>query len=253
MADHDRELRRAFDARAAAFERAPVQSDPAALDRLVSFAAVPAGSRVLDAGCGPGLVSAALLRAGCRVFGVDLSPEMIDRARARCAEFGDRARFERQSLFDPLQEGGFDAAVSRYVIHHVVDPLAFLRRQVELLRPGGIVVASDHTTDPDPERARGHNELERLRDRTHTRSLTAGELADALAGAGLQDVHLVEERFALDFDEWFDRGTAAKPKAAVRALLLSGPGARGFMPREVGDGRVRIDSWRALVRGVKPV
>lgn len=252
MADHDREIQRAFDAQAAAFERAPVQSDPAAIERLALFAAFPAGSRVLDAGCGPGLVSAAFLRAGYRIFGVDLSAEMIDRARARCAEFGDRAHFERRSLFDPLPDCGFDAAVSRYVIHHVIDPLAFLRRQAELVRPGGVVVASDHTTDPDAARARWHNEVERQRDRTHTRSLTAGELVDVFAGAGLQEIHLIEEHFALDFDEWFDRGTPARPKAEVRALLLSGPGARGWMPRHLGNGHVQIDSWRALVRGVKP-
>ena len=256
MRDHERELQRAFDAQAAAFERAPVQSDPAALERLVAFADLPAGARILDAGCGPGLVSAAFLRAGYRILGVDLSDEMVHRARARCAAFGDRARFERQSLFDPLPEAGvdavIDAVVSRYVIHHVPDPLAFLRRQVELVRPGGIVVASDHTTDPDPARAQWHNQIECWRDRTHTRCLTAGELVDVFAGAGLWDIRLSEERFALDFDEWFDRGTPTRPKAEVRAQLLTGPGARGFGPQERADGHVRIDAWRALVRGVKP-
>ena len=253
MRDHERELQRAFDAQAAAFERAPVQSDPAALERLVAFADLPAAARILDAGCGPGLVSAAFLRAGYRILGVDLSDEMIQRARARGAAFGNRARFERQSLFDPLPEDGFDAAISRYVIHHVTDPLAFLRRQVELVRPGGVVVASDHTTDPDPARARWHYQIECWRDRTHTRCLTAGALLDLFAAAGLLDIRLTEERFALDFDEWFDRGSPTRPKADVRARLLSGPGARGFLPQELADGHVRIASWRALVRGVKPV
>ena len=248
--DHERELQRAFDEQAAAFERAPAQSDPAALERLVAFAALPAGSRLLDAGCGPGLVSAALLRADHLVFGVDLSAEMIARARARCAEFGDRARFERQSVFAPLPVQAFDAAVSRYVIHHVEDPVAFLRRQVELVRPGGVVVASDHTTDPDGTRTAWHNRIERWRDHTHTRSLTLGELADLFARAGLREIQAVEEAFTLDFDEWFDRGTPTRSKQEVRSALLSGPGARGFMPRKLGQG-VQIDSWRALVRGVK--
>lgn len=252
MGDHERELRRAFDAQAAAFERAPVQSDPAALDRLVAFAALPAAALILDAGCGPGIVSAAFLRAGYRIYGVDLSEEMIARARARCAEFGARARFARQSLFAPLPDDGFDAAVSRYVVHHVIDPVAFVRRQVELVRPGGAIVACDHTTDPDPVRARWHAGIERFRDRTHTRCLTPGELVDLFAHAGLLHIRLSEEPFTLDFDEWFARGTPSKPMAEVRALLLSGPGARGFMPRTAQDGRVRIDSWRTLVRGVTP-
>src|SRR5262249_53496607 len=98
--DHDRALASAFDDQAARFERAPVQSEPAALARLVDWADLPPGSSVLDAGCGPGLVSEALLAACHRVFGVDLSAEMIARARRRCGPFGDRARFEQVSLFD---------------------------------------------------------------------------------------------------------------------------------------------------------
>jgi hypothetical protein len=39
----------------------------------------------------------------------------------------------------------------------------------------------------------------------------------------------------------------------VRRLLLSGPSARGFHPRQLKDGRVRIEGWLALVRGVKPM
>src|SRR5690242_6262544 len=91
--DHDRDLAAAFDGQAARFERAPIQNDPAVLEGLVRWAELPTGGSVLDAGCGPGLVAEALLRAGHRVTGVDLSAEMIARARARCAAFGDRARF----------------------------------------------------------------------------------------------------------------------------------------------------------------
>src|SRR4051812_45742076 len=122
MAEHDRALAEAFDGQAERFERASVQSDPAALSRLVSFAGLPGGSRVLDAGCGPGLVSEAFLNDGHRVVGVDLSAEMVTRARARCARFGDLARFERGSVLDAVPGGPFDAAVSRYVVHHVTDP-----------------------------------------------------------------------------------------------------------------------------------
>jgi len=249
---HDRALAEAFDGQADRFERAPVQSDPAALARLVAFAGFDAEALVLDAGCGPGLVSEAFLEGGCRVVGVDLSAEMVARARRRCERFGDRARFDRQSIFAPIQGGPFDAAVSRYVLHHVFDPLGFVRRQVEFLRPGGLLVVCDHATDPDKALADRHEVLERQRDETHTRNLTAGGLVDLLAAAGLADVRLVEEPFTLDFDEWFDRGTPSAPKAEVRARLLEGPPARGFRPTALPGGAVRIDCVRALVRGRAP-
>ena len=226
---HDRDLATAFDGQAARFEKAPVQTDPLALARLVFEANLPPDSLILDAGCGPGLVSQAFLEAGHRVIGVDLSDEMVARARVRCDRFGDRARFERQSLYDPPPGGPFDASISRYVLHHVADPLAFLRRQVELIRPGGLVVLSDHVTDPDPLLADEHNAIEWLRDRTHTRNLSPGAIVDLFASAGLGEIRLTEEAFTLDFDEWFDRGTHAAPKLEVRDLILaSRQPIRGF-------------------------
>lgn len=252
--DHDQQLAKAFDGQAARFERAPVQTDPKALERLVRDADFSAGAQILDAGCGPGLVSKVLLDSGLRVTGVDLSLEMVERARRRNAEFGDKARFEQASLFDPLLEalGPFDGAISRYVLHHTPDPKAFLARQAALVKTGGIVAASDHISDPDPALAAFHREIEVARDKTHTRNLSSGELADLFAAAGLVDIRLREEPFSLDFDEWFDRGTPSAPKAEVRARLLAGPAVRGFSAALQPDGAISIACIRAVVRGVKP-
>src|SRR5262245_8361995 len=144
MTQHDQDLAQAFDGQAAKFEKAPIQSDPAMLDRLVRFADLPPDSYVFDAGCGPGLVSEALLRAGHRVFGVDLSAEMIARAKQRCEKYSTSADFEQSSVFDPRIHGPFDAAISRFVVHHVNEPAPFIWRQVGLLRPGGVIIVCDH-------------------------------------------------------------------------------------------------------------
>jgi SAM-dependent methyltransferase len=252
--DHDQELSQAFDRQAPRFERAPVQSDPVALRRLAEYARFPKGGRVLDAGCGPGLVSEALLEAGCRVVGVDLSREMIDRARVRCARWKEAAVFHQGSLFDPMLDrlAPFDGALSRYVLHHVLDQHAFITRQALLLPPGGILVCCDHVTDPDPGPAAHHEAIEKARDKTHTANLTGGRLVDLLAETGLDEIELIEERFTLDFDEWFDRGTPLASKDNVRALLLNGPPIRSFRPTIQPDGSVQIAGIRATVRGVKP-
>jgi 2-polyprenyl-3-methyl-5-hydroxy-6-metoxy-1,4-benzoquinol methylase len=245
--EHQRALAQAFDGQAAEFERSPVQANQKALERLVAFAALPPGAHAVDAGCGPGLVAEAFLAAGLRVHGFDLSSEMVARAKARNARFGTRAVFEQRSIYEVRSH--FDAAVSRYVLHHSRAPAEFVAHLVRLLRPGGVLVLCDHLTDPDRGRAEWHQEVERLRDRTHTKNPTGGELVDYFAGAGLTDVRLEEEAFDLDFDEWFDRGTPAADKAAVRKILLGGT-ARGFTPHEEG-GRIRIACIRALIRGVK--
>ncbi len=250
MTTHDEELARAFDGQAERFERAKVFRDADSLARFVAFAALPPGARVLDAGCGPGLVAEAFLEAGCAVVGVDLSGEMVRRARQRCARFGSRARFEQRSLLDLGAGETFDAALSRNVIHHVEDPRAFLAAQVRLLRPGGAALALDLAADPDPARAAWAREIERDRDRTHVRALSPGELLDLFAGAGLAELRLAEEEVWLDFDEWFDRGSPRAPKEEVRARLLSGT-SRGLAPRPRADGGVDIRVRRAAVRGTR--
>ena len=164
---HDEALRRAFDGQAARFEQAPVQTAAAALARLVRFAHLGSGSRILDAGCGPGLVAEAFLEAGHDVTGIDLSAEMVERAARRCARFAPRFRFAHGSLHAlEAAVAPFDAAVSRYVLHHVLDPSAFVAAQVARLRPGGTLLLCDHTADPDPTRAGWHQAIERLRDET---------------------------------------------------------------------------------------
>ncbi len=254
MSDHDRELARAFDSQAARFERAPVQSDPVSLARLLRLAQFPADALVLDAGCGPGLVAQAILESGCRVLGVDLSHEMVERARKRCHAFGDRARFIKGSLHDSAVDelGPFDASLSRYVLHHVIEPRAFLARQTALVRSGGIVVVSDHLADPNPDRANLHHAIEVGRDRTHAHNLTAGAIVDLMAAVGLVDLQMSEESFFLDFDEWFDRGSPAESKTTIRDLLLSAPPIRGFAPTTLESGAIRIDCVRLIARGVKP-
>ena len=251
---HDRDLAEAFDAQAERFERAPVQTDPAAIARLIQDADFSAGGCVLDAGCGPGLVSKGLLDGGFRVVGVDLSREMIERARARCSDHADKAQFFQMSVFDERLDAlaPFDGAISRYVLHHTIDPQAFAARQAALVRLGGVVAACDHATDTDRTRAALHQALEVARDKTHTRNLTSGGLADLIVSVGLVDIRLHEESFELDFDAWFDRGTPADSKENVRQLLLSGPAIRGFKARLQPDGKIRIAGIRAFVRGIKP-
>ena len=83
-------------------------------------------SRILDAGSGPGLVSEAFLAAGHEVQGIDLSGEMVRRARERCARFGERGRFEEGSLFELPLEPRFDAGISRFVaVRTEHGPVAF--------------------------------------------------------------------------------------------------------------------------------
>jgi SAM-dependent methyltransferase len=249
--EHDRVLADSFDAQAERFAKAPIQNDPVHLSRLVAFASIKPGGTVLDAGCGPGLVAEAFLNEGYRVRGVDLSGEMVRLARLRCARFGDRASLVQGSIFDVSGQEPFDGSVSRFVLHHATDPVAFVAAQAARVRPGGVVVSVDHTTDAVPDRAHWHQAIEKGRDRSHARNLTPGQVIDVFARAGLCDLRLLENSFELDFDEWFDRGVPSMPKPEVRARILEGS-ARGFAPELGPDGGITLRCVFSLVRGVRP-
>ena len=70
---HRETVRASFDKQAVEFSESPVMTDRAALERLVGWAAVSGGERVLDVACGPGLVAAAFAPHVAQVVGVDLA------------------------------------------------------------------------------------------------------------------------------------------------------------------------------------
>ncbi|MFE0425282.1 class I SAM-dependent methyltransferase [Streptomyces sp. NPDC058953] len=109
-------------------------------ERLVSWLP-PSPSDVLDIGCGTGSLSAVAAGAGHRVTGVDLSPQMIDRARAKLTAAGLPARFlVGDAAEPPTGDDRFDAVICRHLVWTLPDPAAALRAWAGRLRPGGTLV-----------------------------------------------------------------------------------------------------------------
>ncbi len=99
------------------------------------------GRRVLDAGCGSGLLASALRANGAQVTGFDGSPAMVELARNR---LGAGVDIQVADLAEPLpfDDAEFDDVVASLVLHYLADwdaPLAEMRR---VLRPGGRLLLS---------------------------------------------------------------------------------------------------------------
>jgi 2-polyprenyl-6-hydroxyphenyl methylase / 3-demethylubiquinone-9 3-methyltransferase len=101
------------------------------------------GLRVLDIGCGGGLICEPLARLGARVTGLDPAVENIEAAR-RHAEGQGLAIEYRAGRVEELASDGltFDAVVCLEVVEHVPDPAAFLKACAALVRPGGLMLLS---------------------------------------------------------------------------------------------------------------
>jgi 2-polyprenyl-6-hydroxyphenyl methylase / 3-demethylubiquinone-9 3-methyltransferase len=103
-----------------------------------------AGRRVLDVGCGGGLLSESLARAGAQVTGIDLAPGMVEVARLHAAESGLAIDYRVASAEELAQAGAgpFDVVTCMEMLEHVPDPAAMTATLARLLAPGGALFVS---------------------------------------------------------------------------------------------------------------
>src|SRR5262249_33321929 len=107
------------------------------------------GAHVLEAGCGPGILTEWLVAHGAGVVAFDASAEMVRLARERN---GSTARIELADLAQPLTfapDATFDIVVASLVLHYVEDWTAALREFNRVLNPAGKVVLSTHHPTKD--------------------------------------------------------------------------------------------------------
>ena len=176
-----------FTRQATPFSTAQTITDTNALRMIVEAAGPQPGDTVLDVACGGGLVVCAFAPHVKHATGIDMTPAMLDRARQLAAEKGvanvnwDQGDVTRL----PYRDGGFNIVVTRFSMHHFLDPLAVLCEMMRVCAPAGKVVLVDMYASDDPAKAAEWNRSEKLRDPSHVRCLTLPELKAMFGSAGL--------------------------------------------------------------------
>lgn len=107
------------------------------------------GLRLLDIGCGGGLLSEPMARLGATVIGADAAPRNIPVAQVHAQQSGLEIDY-RNITAEELASAGeqFDVVLNMEVVEHVADPLAYLTACQQLLKPGGLMICSTINRNP---------------------------------------------------------------------------------------------------------
>jgi ubiquinone/menaquinone biosynthesis C-methylase UbiE len=208
------------------------------IDDLLDAAGVGEGTRVLDIATGPGYVAGRASKRGARVLGVDLSAQMLERARGahQHVEFREG---DAENL--PLPSASFDAAVANFGLLHVGRPEKVVAEIARVLVPGGRAAL---TVWGPPDRAR-----------------IFGLVPDALRTAGVSSPDQIPQgpdffRFSSDTEFFRLLSSAGLRDASVRTIEFQHgvPGAehlwdgmlhgsvrtRALLALQTAEGRQRI-------------
>jgi ubiquinone/menaquinone biosynthesis C-methylase UbiE len=255
--EHNRTVRTEFRRQSPTFEgEDSFFADP----RLASWVArhlepLDPSMLVIEVACGAAHQGEAIAPRAGRVVAADLTPEMLDVARRRLRDRSvDRLALTRADAARlPFPDDAFDLAFCRFAVHHFAEPREQLDEMVRVSRPGGRVAVVD-LISADPQLADVYNDVERRRDPSHTRALTADELERAVEGAGTTVEHTTRVDVRAPVERWLAQASTPPDVAdAIRAELraeVSGGPPTGMRPVE--DGELEYtQTWEIAVGRVK--
>ncbi|MFH1741864.1 MAG: methyltransferase domain-containing protein [bacterium] len=245
-----------FTRQADTISAAPVFTDRDMMDEILSAVLVSSNMRILDVGCGPGIVTEKLAAEAAQVVAFDLTPEMVTRARDRCEEARlKNVRFDiGQAEKLPFKDDTFNAVVTRFTFHHFSDPAIVLSEMVRVTRHKGRVVIVDAVSSEIPEESELHNAFEILRDPATVRLLPYSSLKKLVDYAGLSietQKSWIKQR---EFDEWIGITNVPDHMEPIRVVMcnLAKAGIRAGIDLRFNGRTVSFNHHLVLIAAVKP-
>ena len=218
----------------------------------------PAGSRVLEAGCGIGAQTVILARnsPGARITSIDISEESLKRAEAKIREEGiTNVTFRQGDIFSlPFEPGSFDHLFVCFVLEHLAEPERALGQLRPLLKEGGTltVIEGDHgSTFFHPESEEAHRAVQclvELQEKMGGNALIGRELYPLVSGAGYREVHVSPRMVYVD---------ASRPGLVEGFTKLTFTAmVEGVGPEVLKQGMMSREEWErgiaALYRTAEP-
>jgi ubiquinone/menaquinone biosynthesis C-methylase UbiE len=221
--------------------------------RFLRFIPVGSGDKVLEVGCGTGVVVrdlAALVGRRGEVVGIDASRRLLDRARALCRETARRSRVVLRVADGarlPFAADRFDVALAITVILHVADPLRVVREMARVTRPGGRVGVQDQdfgvVAVTHPDRALTERIMRGVAERVYEEPHSGRRLPGLLRAAELVDVRLLTDVYQdTTLEPWTKTFLERRAERAVRFGIVDVPTAERWL-----DGFTEVVAAHAFV------
>jgi len=212
------------------------KADPS-FTRYVEALQLTNHDEVLDVGCGTGLLSLSLAGIAKHVTGIDLTPEMLQQARALQSELkiGNVDWQQGDILPLPFQDDAFSIVLTKATFHHLANPAAVLAQMIRVCEPGGRISVSDLT--PDPTKAASFDQVEKLRDPSHVHAMPAEVLRNMGRKARLEELAFWQSGTALPLESVLatsfpDPGNLERVRELYRQDVISGQDRLGMSARE---------------------
>lgn len=250
MDDQRKLILHQFTRQAVPFSEMHARDDNEIHQLLIKTAGITAGDTVLDVACGPGLVACEVAKVARHVTGIDLTPAMIEQAKARQQslsltnltwQVGDA-----QPL--PFPDDTFSRVITRYSFHHFADPAGVFAEMVRVCS-GRVTVCDVFTTSE--EQAELYDRLEKQRDPSHTHALQLAELATLFAA--LKDVRREFYKYPVKVEELLSRSFPDAGGAdAFRQMVEADIGVDRIGIGATRDGGLGFSFPVGIMSGVKP-
>jgi SAM-dependent methyltransferase len=236
MTAHDERIVAQFTRWAKPFAELPIHAEAEAMGQTIAACMPGPDLDVLDVACGPGILAAELARDFRHVTGIDITPAMIDQARARQIRMGldNLAWRVGDATALPFDDGRFDRVTTRYSFHHMPDPAAALAEMKRVCREDGRIVVIDAT--PTPETQQAYDAMELLRDPSHTSALTLDHLRRIGREAGLREVSIDGYRLEARLETLADAEDMPALIEMFDADIAEGRDRIGVGARRASDG-----------------
>lgn len=224
-----------FSKQAIPFSNIPGHTDEKISNMITNFSGVTQKDVVLDVACGPGLITFPFARIAEKVTGMDITPEMINRARELQEKLGiNNITWDIGNAYSlPYDDNSFSMVVTRYSFHHLLRPEAALMEMIRACKPGGKIVVID--VAPPVEKGVAYDYFEKLRDPSHTKALNPIEHIKLFENSGLCNIktefYLLEIELENQIKSSFpNKGDDDKMRQIIKKdLILNNT---GFNPKE---------------------